>query len=266
MHPFDDAIRLTPAGEDRFSGSTDPAYGNVVGPFGGITNALMLNAVLLHPMRRGEPVALTVNFAGPVADGAFEIQASPARTNRSTQHWSIRLFQGSETAATATAICAERRESWSAPEATMPGGLPAPADLAKMPAAGLSGWVARYDMRFVDGGLSLDGAEQGDSLSRLWIRDDPPRPLTFTSLASMCDAFFPRVFVRRQQFVPASTISMTTYFHADAGLLAAQDDRYLLGIARGLNFRNGYFDQSAEIWSDAGTLLASSHQLVYYRD
>ena len=135
-----------------------------------------------------------------------------------------------------------------------------------MPAAGLSGWVARYDMRFVDGGLSLDGAEQGDSLSRLWIRDDPPRPLTFTSLASMCDAFFPRVFVRRQQFVPASTISMTTYFHADAGLLAAQDDRYLLGIARGLNFRNGYFDQSAEIWSDAGTLLASSLQLVYYRD
>ena len=35
---------------------------------------------------------------------------------------------------------------------------------------------------------------------------------------------------------------------------------------RALNFRNGYFDQSAEVWSDDWQLLASSHQLVYYRE
>jgi len=59
---------------------------------------------------------------------------------------------------------------------------------------------------------------------------------------------------------------MTTYFHADQALLNAQADRYVLGSARGLNFRNGYFDQSAEIWSDAGQLMASSHQVVYFRE
>jgi len=59
---------------------------------------------------------------------------------------------------------------------------------------------------------------------------------------------------------------MTTYFHADDALLAAQGDRHLLATARALNFRHGYFDQTAEMWSDQGDLLASTHQLVYFRE
>ena len=40
----------------------------------------------------------------------------------------------------------------------------------------------------------------------------------------------------------------------------------LCWLARALNFSNGYFDQTGEIWSRAGTLLASTHQVVYYRE
>jgi acyl-CoA thioesterase len=266
MHPFENALRLTPAGENRFAGTTTPAYANMVGPFGGITYALMLNAVMEHPEKLGEPVTLTVNFAAPVADGDFEIVATPVRTNRSTQHWTLALVQGTEVATTGTAVCAVRRETWSAQEVEFTPDLPRPSELPKAALAGLPVWVSRYDMRYVDGGLAFDGIEQADSLTRLWIRDDPPRPLSLTSLAAMCDGFFPRVFLRRHRLVPAGTVSMTTFFHADAALLAEQGDRHVLGVARGLNFRNGYFDQSAELWSDAGELLASSHQWVYFRE
>jgi acyl-CoA thioesterase len=128
-------------------------------------------------------------------------------------------------------------------------------------------WCARYDMRFVEGGLAaFDNHEQTDSSTRLWIRDDPPRELCFASLAAIADNFMPRIFVRRHRPVPVGTVSITTYFHADAALLAEQADRYVLGTARGLNFRNGYFDQSADVWSDSGELLATSHQVVYYRE
>ena len=82
------------------------------------------------------------------------------------------------------------------------------------------------------------------------MRDEPPRPLDFASLASLCDSFFPRIFVRRREIVPIGTVSLTTYFHADAATLAAQGERHVLGSARALNFRYGYFDQSAEVWSD----------------
>ncbi len=267
-HAFDDAITLTPAGEHAFTGATHPAYANMVGPFGGITSAILLQAALSHPARLGAPIALTVNFAGPIADGPFTVQARPVRTNRSTQHWQIDLAQDGIVGATATAVFAERRPTWSAPEAQPPAGLPSPeAVTAAEPPRALP-WVRCYDMRFIDGALPdpFDGIEQPHATTRVWLRDEPPRPLDFTSLAAVCDAFFPRVFSRRRQFAPAGTVTMTCFFHADAALLAAQGTRHVLGVARGLNYRHGYFDQSAEIWGEGGQLLASSHQMVYFRD
>jgi acyl-CoA thioesterase len=266
-HPFDDAIALNLQHDGRFSGATSPAYANMVGPFGGVTGATLLNAVLQHPARLGEPIALTINFASALEDGGFEIEARPVRTNRSTQHWIVELLQNGEIAATATAVCALRRETWSAPEAQAPADLP-PAD--SLPRGDLSGrpaWVRRYDMRFASGGMpeAFDGQEQADSRTSVWLRDEPPRPLDFASLAAICDSFFPRIFLRRRLLAPIGTVTLTTYFHADAGLLAAQGERAVLGCARALNFRNGYFDQSAEVWSDAGQLLASTHQMVYYK-
>jgi len=66
--------------------------------------------------------------------------------------------------------------------------------------------------------------------------------------------------------VPAGTVSITTYFHADAGLLAAHGTGYLLARARAQRFFNGYFDQSAQLWTESGNLLATSNQIVYYKE
>ena len=267
LHPFDRAIALEPLGEDRFAGRTDPAWANRVGPYGGITAATLLNAAWLHPRRLGEPVSLTVHYAAPVADGAFEVHARAVRTNRSTQHWWIVLQQDGAVAATATALFAIRRTTWAAPERPMPA---VPAAVAVPPAAPRTAvaWPARYQLRFVEGGWpELDEAHpQPDSQTTVWIRDEPPRPLDACALASMIDCFYPRVYRRRQRLVPAGTVSMTTHFHAGADALARQGAQPLLGCARGLRFERGYFDQRAELWGADGTLLASGMQSVYFND
>ncbi len=54
-HPFDQAIALTSTAEGEYTGATSPAYANMVGPFGGVTAAVALNAVLQHPALLGEP-------------------------------------------------------------------------------------------------------------------------------------------------------------------------------------------------------------------
>lgn len=266
MSVFDDAVALKPQADGSWLGQTSPAYANMVGPFGGVTAAAMLNAAMSDPQRTGEPVALTVNFAAPVADGAYQVRARLARNNRTTQHWSLELAQGEGIAATGTSVFALRRDTWSAPEAAMPAGVPRPESLHRMPLDGRPRWVGQYDMRFVSGGLAaLDEREQPHSSSVHWIRDDPPRPLDFLSLAAICDNFLPRIFLRRRKLAPIGTVTLTTYFHADAAMLAEQQDRFVLGVARALSYRNGFFDQSAEVWSDAGQLLAATHQLVYFR-
>ncbi len=265
-HPFDQAIALQPTGQGRFEGNTSPAYGNMVGPFGGVTAATALNAVCQHPDRVGDPVSLTVNFCAAVADGAFEVQARPVRTNRSTQHWLIEMAQAGQTVLTATALTAVRRDTWGSQDELAPRVL-SPNALGRPNMAALVEWVKRYDIRIAEGAIPRvwDGSGE-QSRTTLWVRDEPPRALDFTSLCALCDVFFPRVWLRRATRVPAGTVSMTVYFHVGAAELASVADGWLLGRAQSNVMRNGYFDQSAHLWSQAGALLATTHQVVYYKE
>ncbi len=269
-HVFDQSIALTPAAQPHlFQGATHPAYANMVGPFGGTTCAQLLQGALQHPQRLGDPVALTVNYAGPVADGTFELTAEPLRTNRSTQHWNLLLRQQGVACASGSAVFATRRSTWGAPESLPPADMPAADAVASAPHAGRPAWVRCYDMRFPDPSgeaFHHDSQEQAHSFTRMWIRDEPPRAVDFASLAALCDAFFPRIFVRRRRFTPIATVTLSTYFHIDATALAAIGSQHLLATARAHTFRDGYFDQTGLIWAPDGQLLASSHQVVYFKD
>ncbi len=269
MHPLDEALALEPldAAGGRFRGRTHAGYANMVGPFGGVTAAQALAAVLAHPQRLGEPAALTVNFCAAIADGAFDVDVRPVRTSRSTQHWTLEFRQQGEVVLSASALTALRRAVWSADDQPMPQ-VPAPAAVAPPSQRGRVEWLNRYEMRFVEGGFPerWDEADQGASRTRLWVRDAPPRPIDALALAALTDVFFPRIWRRRAKPVPIGTVTLTSYFHADAAQLAAAGSGYLLGQAQAQAFRGGFFDQTAQLWSEAGVLLATSHQLVYYKE
>ena len=264
-HPFDEAIRLAPQPDGTCIGHTSAAYANMVGPYGGITTAQALQAVLQHPELLGEPISLTVNFCAAVTDGAFEVQAWPARTNRSTQHWMIEMCQGDEVVLTGTAVTAVRRETWGVDEEPMPP-CPLPEE-CPLPSTRLPmEFLHRYEIRGVSGNLPVvwDGSGHS-SLTQIWTRDQPPRPLDFASLSALADIFIPRVFIRRATLVPVGTVSMTVYCHASAAQLAATGTGYLLGQSRAQAFRNGFYDQSSQLWNEAGVLLVTTQQIVYYK-
>ena len=265
--PFDAAVALRPQADGTFIGNTSAAYGNMVGPFGGVTAAQALNAVLQHPKRLGDPISLTVNFAAALADGPFTVIARPARTNRSTQHWVLEIQQQGEAVLTGTAFFGLRRDTWGADEHAMPE-VPSPSEIEQAQRPMQVEWVKRYEMRFVEGAIPTEwhGNDQGISRTRLWVRDNPPRPLDFASLTALSDVFFPRVWRRRPLVVPIGTVSMTVYFHADETLLKSTGSGYLFGQTQAQAFRNGYFDQTAQLWNEAGELLVTTHQVVYYKE
>jgi acyl-CoA thioesterase len=266
-HPFDLATALVLGPDNVWRGATNDAYWNMIGPFGGLVAALLFRSVFDHPDRQGLPVALTVNFCAALKKGDFTIRARPARTNRSTQHWTMELVQGDDGIfATGTAIFGARPETFSHFPAAAPL-APSFEGLERTAVQG-SDWVGRYDLRFAEGALQRAGARQdvGSARSLLWIRDDPPRLLDFVGLAALCDIFFGRIIHVRQRMVPFGTITMSAFFHASEADLAGQGDAPLLGLADARVFERGYHDQSAELWSTDGHLLATSHQAVYYRD
>ena len=267
LHPLDLATNLELNNDGLWLGHTQPAYGNMVGPFGGVTSAVMLNAVLKHQNRLGDPVSLTVNFAGPIEDGPFTIQAQALRTNRSTQHWFMTLFQhDGQIATTASAVFAIRRETWHSTELNFPVRQPA-LDLARADTSKAPEWTRRYDMRTIKG-LMIDGqqpSQEPDAITEFWIQDDPPRPLDFfithSHLRLICAPYF------RAQNGQISSWYHFSHHAFPCGHRIAQftGTNHVLGIARASKFGLGYHDQSAEIWSDQQQLLATSHQVVYYK-
>lgn len=270
-HPFDRAMAMEPAGANQFATRASKDYWNMVGPYGGITAAQMAQAVLQHPDRLGELVAITVNFAGAVGEGEVVIEAIPARTNRSTQHWIITMREKDaeghwSTTTTATAMTALARKTWSDDECAMPQ-VPPSGEVARYITDFRVEWLSRYNVRPLLGSYpeQWDGAIS-PSLTRMWVSDEPPRPLDVQALTALCDVFFPRIWLRRAKRVPIGTVTFSVYFHASEDELRQVGSEPVLAQAQGQGFRDGFFDQTAQIWSPSGTLLATSHQLVYYKE
>lgn len=265
-HLFDEATRVT-AGDSRWQGRTSPDYWAFVGPFGGVTAATVLRALIEHPQAAGDPLAVTVNYCAPIAEGPFDLDLRLAKANRSSQHWTVELTQsGGDAATLATAVFAERRPSWSHQPATMPAAPPFD-EVRRNPDTKMS-WTRQYDFRFIEGGPRTNDGPAGapyGAFSKLWLSDRKPRTIDMPSLLSMSDAFFGRVFHARGELVPFGTVSLTTYFHVSREELASENTAHVLALADAKVFNRSYQDQHGELWSPSGKLLATTTQIAYFK-
>lgn len=265
-HPFDRATQVT-AVDGRWRGMASADYFAFVGPFGGATAATMLRAIMVQPGRIGDPLSVTVNLCAPVASGGFDLTVRLMKATRSTQHWMVELLQDDGVAAFMTAVFAVRRPSWSHQSATMPESPPFDT-IKPLPDSGIAAWVRQYQFRFVEGAPGYSKTPHdvpASAYSRMWLSDTTPRRIDFLSLLSMSDTFFARIFHVRGTIVPIGTVSMTTAFHADAADLAAEDITMVLGAADANVFHKSFADQTGELWSPSGRLLATTSQAVYFK-
>ena len=267
MHPFDQATALQRASCGGLRGNTSDAYWNFAGPFGGVTAATLMRAVLEREDRQGDPCSITVNFTAAIAKGDFDIAVRPIRTGRSVQHWYVELRQADVVAANATIICARRSQTWAHQPATPPS-APPPQSITPMANDSRNAFVSQFAFRFVEGALERNPAFDGKLRSArtcLWLDHTVPRSWDFVGLTAFCDLFFGRIFHVQGTVFPAATVSLTAYFHIDGEVLASLGACPLLGVADAKIFTSGFFDQSAELWSPDRRLLATTTQIVNYR-
>jgi acyl-CoA thioesterase len=261
-----DSARLTRTGEGTYAAETDPAYWNRIGPFGGWIAALLLRSVLEDPRTIGEPLSFSINFAGAMEQGAFEIRLRELRHGRSTTFWSAELVQVQNESemlcAFATIVMARRRETPSFIEIAPPN-VPPPEGLRANRAAAAMGlaFLERLDLRFA--GTNFPFPDDGET--RTWVRSVDAAELDFETLTALCDSGFPQIFVKLKQPVPISSVTLNVFYWTTREELVSVGPDFLLNVARLRVARNGFFDTSTAMWSRSGALLATTEQAIWFK-
>jgi acyl-CoA thioesterase len=257
--------RLTRTTENSYAGQSDPGYWNLIGPFGGWIAALLLRAVLDDPRHLGEPLSMSIDFAGPMEAGAFVIRVRELRHNRSTTFWWTELVQQQGEAevvcAFATIVTAKRRETPSFLESAPPSAEPPEGLKSFAPLRSPLPFFERFDMRYATNPLVPE--EDGERL--LWVKVRDAGVLDFETLTALCDIGLPHVFARLKKRVPVSSVTMNVFFHAVSDDLTAVGEDFVLSASHMRIIRLGFFDATTTMWSRSGALLATTEQVVWFK-
>ena len=227
---------------------------------------MLLHCVLAEEETLGVPLSFSINFAGAMEPGAFAVRLRDLRRNRSTTFWSAELVQeqaGAEVlCAFATVVTARRRETAAFLE-LLPPDVPAPETLARFEPPGSLPFLQRLDMRFGSAGAF---PKLADGATVTWMRALDSRKLDFETLTALCDAGLPQIFLRLRRRVPVSSVTLNVFYHVTAQELAAAGDGFVANRTRMRRAAHGFFDASTDVWSRDGMLLATTEQIVWFKD
>jgi acyl-CoA thioesterase len=259
---LDETLCLDRREADVFEGRTDQTYWNLIGPYGGWIATIMLKAVL-HDVDNGfEPVAITVDFMKAPAEGAIVIRRWCDRAGRTTAFWRVVLeTPDGKLCARAQITLAPHRETLDFSGYKMPE-VPDASSIERFDSRILPvRWAHLYEIRIVKGQM---GAKNTDTHSLVWVRDSDGRPLDHLSMTAIADSPFPRLFLATGSPSNISTISMTTYLHANSAELEAIGNDPILVDANCERAGGGFYDQHSKFYSSRGQVIATSQQMVWY--
>lgn len=259
---LDRSLALSRSGDGIWIAHADPSYESMNGMFGGWTAAVALRAVCAEV--NGEtaaPSALTVNFVGKVEPGSdLVIQTRRVGGGRSVSYWQSEVTADEVTLAIASVVLTQRRETDGHLEIKAPA-APDPDTLeATYPAPGP--WGQRASVRPIVG---FPPHNRESTHSTAWVRETSGRSVDHAQLALLADHRAPRSFFWSDGPRPSSTLTLSVYFHATEGELAAVGDDEILSEAFGTNGAHSTSEEHLRLWSRHGALLATSMQMAWYR-
>lgn len=267
-HPLDSSLAITATGKNVWHSPSSPLYWNSIGPFGGWIAAMLLHAVLSEEDARGDPVSLQAQFIGSLRQAPFSIHTRCLRQGRSTAFWQSEIRQApdaggeEQVCANATVTLSGWRDTFALNDAVMPQ-VPPAATLPHVPPRPFRApeFLARYDYRMASGPMFQSAPDMN---SLLWVRDAEPRTYDARSIAAICDAPFPSIWLRLDHPVMITTVAYNVFFRTGIAGMAKAGDSHVLLQSRCASGADGFFDQDTLVWSNAGQLLAQTQQLAWF--
>ena len=257
---LDEATALRPVGGGRYEGEVDGRWWTPRGPLGGYVMALAMRALTLSVNNDSRlPRSLTLYFLSSPKAEPIALMPTVQRTGRSMTMASVRMEQDGAPVALGLAAFSGPWPGGTLDELPMPDvEPPAPRSEARQhldeaprpPFRELLVMQRRFGAPFF---TRADHAETGG-----WLGLREERPIDALSLLVLADAWFPAPWPRVDELIPAPTIEMTVYFRAPLPLSAP----LLLGRFRTGLVRDGFFEETGELWAPDGTLVAQARQLA----
>ncbi len=263
MHRLDRDTRLEPIEKNRFRGRVDKGWWIVKGPNGGYLAAILLRAMQMTTNRTERaPRSMSVYYLSIAETGPIEVVTAVEKRGRSITTVTARMLQRRKPIAFAVGALGKPFSNFEYQDIAMPDVDP-PEAYAQLAYQSMVPNAERYQMFPVIGGAPWSGSERAQTGG--WIRLVGERHPDAILMAAMADAWYPSIFtkVKDGQFAGAvPTVDLTIHFRAAFPLPDSKTDDFYFVRFESTTSRQGYVEESGEIWSRSGVLLAQSRQLA----
>jgi len=261
------SIPLERVAPGRWGTVAGPEWGNPGGGlWGGYAIGLCIRVVEAEPQAVGEPLSLTLTYAAALPAGPLDIRTRRLRQGGSVGVWEVEILPaGSDQVGVHGMVTMAKRPRTpdfafaQMPAAPEPESLPAP-ELPQQASRHFG--ASAFERRMGD---AFPPTPSGDSRTLAWARSRRG-PLDKALLGMMTDHSAPRAMYALGRNVMTTTLSLTAYLHATAEEIAAVGDDFILVECEGRVGGGGASDERSSYWRRDGKLLATSEQLVWYRE
>ena len=263
LHKFSDAMAMTQRGDGRFVAAFDRSWWVVVGPNGGVIAALLLRAAQASVAPDRSPRTITVHYVRPPVEGEVEMEVSVDRTGRTVSFVSVRMLQSDRLVASAMVALATARDAPIEWEQRSPPQVRSLAESFMMEGDGSEIPIRdRWDQAWAVGvpGQALTEVSGGFEAGG-WLRLADPEPYDAAVIAAMSDAWVPAVMVHSEAAVHTPTLELTVHFRRDIAEADLDPNEHCCAVFRQHSAHEGFLDESGEIWSEDGRLLAMCRQM-----
>lgn len=258
---FEAAVGVRPRGGGRYCARVLPEFNGPAAPNGGVLAAAMLRAAQaeLGP-EAPPPRSVTAHFLQAPEAGPVELVAEVLRRGKRVGAVEVRMAQGERLAATATVLFSAARAQAATLTRAAPAQLSAPDEVPELDFGAADGAPALFRalrIRPVYGQAPFSGGSEAIAGGWMALRDDDA-PLDPARLVAMCDLWWPAVYGLIETPNAAPTLALTVYLRRlDRTISAPVFARFDTAV-----IAEGHFEESGELWSADGELLAESHQLA----
>lgn len=202
---------------------------------------------------------MTLHYLRPPTEGVCEVVVQIERAGRGMSTVTARLRQGGRDCVLALIALGGPRPGPSLHDHPAPD-VPPPTEVPPREAGTTVGpdipFRHRFDLRPAIGALPF--AAGTEALTGGWIRTADGDPIDAVLLAAITDSWPPAIFSRLELPVGVPTVELTVHFRN----APSPDTEWCLVRFSTLEASEGYLEESGEVWSPDGRLLAESRQLA----